>query len=287
MCSYGALHPRALFVLLTLVEGSRAVLRMQGAPGTARLHSYTVYCPKPPTLFRSGRLAGSLLGLFPEAEAVWGVARDADGHTPQDYAYMRAFNYGAAAAAASNGADSAAASGSAGAASASSWPRADATTAAISSVPLPVGSGGGGGGGGSALAPLLAASNAISGPSAPTQTLAMAPALQPLGAAVSPMHLAGGARWQQLLPAQQQQQQQQQQPAQQQAPAQQPTELDAVSGGTPRAIRGAVAAAVAAAGGRGASGAGFHTVQYYRDFDGCVAGCLSKWARSDPSCPAA
>ncbi|KXZ54877.1 hypothetical protein GPECTOR_4g949 [Gonium pectorale] len=46
-----------------------------------------------------GRMAGALLGLWPEAEALWATVRDADGRTPHEYAVMRAISDGAAAAA--------------------------------------------------------------------------------------------------------------------------------------------------------------------------------------------
>ncbi|GLI67395.1 hypothetical protein VaNZ11_011579 [Volvox africanus] len=39
-----------------------------------------------------GRLAGDILGLWPDAEAQWAVVRDRDGRTPQEYACMRAIN---------------------------------------------------------------------------------------------------------------------------------------------------------------------------------------------------
>ncbi|GIL55118.1 hypothetical protein Vafri_10728 [Volvox africanus] len=39
-----------------------------------------------------GRLAGAILGLWPDAEAQWAVVRDKDGRTPQEYACMRAMS---------------------------------------------------------------------------------------------------------------------------------------------------------------------------------------------------
>ncbi|GIL82750.1 hypothetical protein Vretifemale_11687 [Volvox reticuliferus] len=39
-----------------------------------------------------GRLAGAILGLWPDAEAQWAVVRDRDGRTPQEYACMRAMS---------------------------------------------------------------------------------------------------------------------------------------------------------------------------------------------------
>ncbi|GLC41554.1 hypothetical protein PLESTB_000702700 [Pleodorina starrii] len=61
----------------------------------------------------NGRLAGAILGLWPEAEAQWAVARDRDGHTPLEYAHMRAMGGGTPGAGASAGAAPPAAAGKA------------------------------------------------------------------------------------------------------------------------------------------------------------------------------
>ncbi|EFJ41515.1 hypothetical protein VOLCADRAFT_98515 [Volvox carteri f. nagariensis] len=45
----------------------------------------------------NGRFAGAILGLWPDAEALWAVARDSDGRTPLEYAHMRALSGPAAA----------------------------------------------------------------------------------------------------------------------------------------------------------------------------------------------